>query len=474
MTAPRSAGRSPGGPRPRTSYRCTECGGGSPAWVGRCPGCGSWNTLVEERVEQGSSGGSRRLRAVPTPSSPAVPIAEVDLTTFQPLPTGVQELDRVLGGGLVPGSVTLVGGEPGIGKSTLLLQALGGLAVRGTALYVTAEESLQQVRQRADRLGALRPRLLLTSETDLGAIVAHIEAVAPAVVVIDSIQTVFHPDLASAPGSVAQVRECAAALVAEAKARGVAVVLVGHVTKDGALAGPRVLEHVVDTVLTFDGERHHAVRVLRAVKHRFAGTGELGLMEMTGAGLVPVDDPSSLFLADRRAEVAGSVVVPLVDGHRAVLQEVQALVVPARGQAYPRRAAEGLDVNRLAVLLAVLRNHAGCDTSLAEVYTSAVGGVEIRDPGADLAVALAVASSLVDRALPPDLVVVGEVGLGGEVRQVQHAERRMAEAARMGFSRIVVPLLSPEPPPGITAHRVGNLRQALVLCEVGSRSPGPW
>jgi DNA repair protein RadA/Sms len=377
--------------------------------------------------------------------------------------TGVAELDRVLGGGLVPGSVTLLGGEPGIGKSTLLLQVAARRADLGSkVLYVTAEESRQQVRLRAERLGALHPRLWLVSELAVPSIVDHIDEVKPDVLIVDSIQAVHDPELGSAPGTVAQVRESAARLVGEAKARGLATILVGHVTKDGSLAGPRVLEHMVDTVLAFEGDRHHALRLLRAVKHRFGPTQDLGLFEMSEAGLVAVPDPSRLFLADRCPGVAGSVVLPTIEGHRPLLVEIQALVV-ASPLSTPRRSAQGVDGGRLALLLAVLQRRAGLSTAMFDVYALAVGGVKVTEPGADLAVALTVASSLTNQALPDDMVACGELGLGGELRQVSQTERRLAEAARMGFRRAVVPCSAPATPDGIEAVRVGSLAEAVAV-----------
>lgn len=446
--------------RVRTVFRCTECGAPSPKWIGRCPTCQEWNTLVEE-VDVPAGAGAAGLRVIGGPDRP-VPITEVDTAAWHPRPTGHPEVDRVLSGGMVPGSVTLVGGEPGIGKSTLLLQLAAGVAASGgTALYVSAEESSQQVRLRAERLGTLADGLWLVSETALPHILGHLDELRPDLVVVDSIQTVFDPELGSAPGTVAQVRECAARLVQEAKSRGLATVLVGHVTKEGSIAGPRVLEHLVDTVLAFEGDRHHALRLLRAVKHRFGATDELGVFEMTGRGLAAVADPSGLFLADRRGDVAGSVVVPTIEGHRPLLVEVQALVT---GSEYPtpRRSAQGVDHGRLSVILAVLAERAGVELAKKEVYALAVGGVRVSEPGADLGIALAVASAAVDTALPADLVAFGELGLGGELRQVGQTERRLAEAARLGFTRAVVPSHSPDPPAGIELVRVGTLEEALL------------
>ena len=383
--------------------------------------------------------------------------------------TGLPELDRVLGGGLVGGSVTLLGGEPGIGKSTLLLQVAARAAADDRrALYVSGEESLGQIRMRADRLGAVRPELWLVAETSLPRILGHLDDVKPDLVIIDSVQTLQNPAHASAPGSVVQVRECAHVLVQEAKRRGIALLLVGHVTKEGALAGPRVLEHVVDTVLEFEGDRDHELRLLRAAKHRFGPTCEVGLMQMDKRGLAPVEDPSGLFLADRVAQVSGSAVVPTVDGSRPLLVELQALVAPS-SLATPRRSASGVDHGRLSMLLAVLERRVGLRLSKAEVYALAVGGAKVTDPGADAALALAVASSSADRPLPEDLVVIGEVGLGGELRQVSHINRRLAEASRMGFQRAIVPHATSGAPEGLTVLRAPTLAAAVQLAEVG-----PW
>jgi DNA repair protein RadA/Sms len=380
------------------------------------------------------------------------------MAASSPRPTGVDELDRVLGGGLIPGSVTLLGGEPGVGKSTLLTQLLGRWP--GRALYVSAEESAQQVRLRAERLAAVRDELWLQAETSLPAIVRAIETIEPELVVVDSVQAIADPEIASAPGSVVQVRECAHALVHEAKRRGVSIVLVGHVTKEGGLAGPRVLEHVVDTVLSFEGERHHALRLLRAAKHRFGPTSELGLFEMSETGLIGVPDPSRLFLADRRLGVAGSVVVPTMEGNRPLLVELQALVARS-SLPQPRRSAQGLDHGRLSLLLAVLERRAAISFAQLDVYASVVGGVRLTDPGTDLAVCLAAASALDQRALPAGLVVCGEIGLGGELRQVAHTPRRLAEAARLGFRRAIVPASAPADVPGLTVERAGSLVEAI-------------
>ncbi len=450
----------------RTIFRCGDCGGAASQWQGRCPACSAWNTIVEHTgaAPVPAVGGPDHRRA---PAVPAVPIGDVDLGAWTVRPTRLAEVDRVLAGGLVPGSVSLLGGEPGIGKSTLLLQLAASMAAAGErVLYVSAEESRQQVRARADRLGALSPRVWLASETSLSNLVGHLDVIGPEIVVVDSIQSVHDPDAASAPGSVTQVRECAQRLVAEAKGRETAVILVGHVTKDGSLAGPRVLEHVVDTVLSFEGERHHALRLLRAVKHRFGSTSELGLFEMTERGLVGVPDPSGLFLGDRRPGIAGSAVVPAMEGHRPLLVELQALVAPSR-LAQPRRTAQGLDPGRLALLLAVLDRRAGVPVAAADVFCVAVGGVRVVEPGADLALALAVTSSTTGLALPEDLVACAEIGLGGELRQVHQTARRLSEAARLGFRVALVPTSAPEPPPGVTALRAATIAEAIALAGLG-------
>ena len=451
-------------PRPRPVHRCVDCGATSPRWAGRCPSCGEWDTLVEEVVEAAGGAG----HAVTAGPVEPVPISEVDTGGARARSTGVGELDRVLGGGLVPGSVTLLGGEPGVGKSTLLLQAMSALTADGArCLLVSAEESLEQVRRRAERLDAVSDGLWLAAETGLAGIVAAVDRVDPDVLVVDSIQTVHDRGVASGPGSVAQVRGCAQALVQLARARGMATVLIGHVTKEGVVAGPRVLEHVVDTVLTFEGERHHALRLLRAVKHRFGPTGELGLFEMADEGLVGMPDPGTLFLGDRRPGAPGSVVFPAMEGHRPLLVELQALVTPS-GLAMPRRSAQGLDGGRLSLLVAVLDRRAGIVLRNADVYASAVGGVRIAEPGADLALALSLASAHADVPVAGDLVACGEVGLAGELRHVSQTARRLGEAARLGFRRALVPRSAPEGPRGLQVWRVGSLAEALLA--VGLRS----
>jgi DNA repair protein RadA/Sms len=452
----------------RLVHRCTECGTAHPKWSGRCSACGEWNTLVED-VESSEASAVASLAAGMALRPPGVAqrIGEVDALVGRPQATGLSELDRVLGGGIVPGSVTLLGGEPGVGKSTLLLQLLAFWP--GRTLYVSAEESAQQVRQRAERLGAVRNDLWLLAETSLPNILASIEELTPQLVVIDSVQTIADPELGSAPGSVSQVRGCAHRLVQEAKQRDMSVVLVGHVTKEGSLAGPRVLEHVVDTVLAFEGERHHALRLLRATKHRFGPTNELGLWEMTESGMIGVPDASALFLSDRRPGVAGSVVVPTLEGQRPLMVEIQALTVKVNPGVPPRRSVQGMDTGRLALLLAVIEKRARISAAQHEVYTSVVGGVRLTEPGSDLGVCLAVVSALTNTPLPSDLVVFGEIGLAGELRQVGHTPRRLAEAARLGFQRALVPITSPLGSGDITELRASSLAEALQMAGLSGR-----
>ena len=404
------------------------------------------------------------LSALPSGAGPGpVALAEVDLSAAGPSPTGIDELDRVLGGGLVPGSVTLLGGEPGVGKSTLLLQVLRAAARRGArALLVCAEESPRQVRLRAERIGAMPETLFLLADTDVGAVPAAVGDVGATLVVVDSVQAVHDGSVAGPAGSVAQVRASAEALGAMAKATEVPVVLVGHVTKDGTLAGPRLLEHMVDTVLTVEGDRHHTLRSVRAVKHRFGPVGELGLFEMGDGGLASVPDPYRLLLGDRRPGQPGSTVLTAVEGRRPLLVEVQALVVDSTAGTYgPRRQAQGVDSGRLSMLLAVLERRAGLHLGRSDVFASVVGGIRLSEPAADLAVVVALASAAHQRPAAPDLVVFGEVGLGGEVRRVPDAPRRLAEAARLGFRRALVPAGSGDAPPGMELVAITDVGQVL-------------
>ncbi len=432
------------GPGGRAVFVCQTCGYESTKWLGRCPGCGGWNTFVEELAPVPSRGGGPAggRAAVAAAATVATPITEVSLDDAPRVVLGIGEVDRVLGGGLVPGSLVLIGGDPGVGKSTLALGIAQRVAEHGRVLYVSGEESARQTKMRASRLEADSPRLLVLAETDLARIAAQIEETQPALVVIDSIQTMYRPDLPSAPGSVGQIRECTADLLRLAKADGgPSVVIVGHVTKEGAIAGPRVLEHMVDTVLYFEGERHHAYRVLRATKNRFGSTNEIGVFAMSGRGLVPVPDPSALFLAERAADAPGSAVVCALEGTRPLLVEVQALVTRTPFS-MPRRTASGVDYNRVLLLLAVLEKRAGLLLGACDVYASVAGGLRIDEPAADLGIACAVAGSHRDRATAPSTAVVGEVGLGGEIRAVSQIGRRVAEAAKLGFRRVVLPRAS--------------------------------
>jgi DNA repair protein RadA/Sms len=442
------------------AYRCGECGWRTAKWAGRCGECQAWGT-----VEQLGGPGPPRLRTVQSGpvTSPACPIAAIDAGAARARPTGVDELDRVLGGGLVPGAVVLLAGEPGVGKSTLLLDVAARCAMGDQpSLVITAEESAAQVRLRAGRIGALHPHLYLAAETDLAAVIAHIDSVRPALLVVDSVQTVASPDVEGTPGGVTQVRAVAAALIQVAKERGIAIVLVGHVTKDGSIAGPRVLEHLVDVVLHFEGERHSRLRIVRAVKNRFGATDEVGCFDLGDGGIVGLPDPSGLFLSHHSAPVPGTCVTVALEGRRPLVAEVQALVAPST-LASPRRATSGLDSSRVAMVLAVLERRGRVALGKADVYVATVGGVRLAEPAADLAIALAVASAAADRPLPRGLVAIGEVGLAGEVRPVSGAGRRLAEAARLGFAGALVP---PEPdrvPDSIRAVEVEDLGAALSL-----------
>ncbi len=424
--------------RSRSVFACTECGSQQPRWHGRCPECGAWNSLVEE-VPAPPSTAAREL-VDPTGSEIVKPRAlrEIEGGDTPRISSGVPELDRVLGGGLVPGAVVLLAGEPGVGKSTLALQLAAGAVTDRPILYVTGEESSEQVRLRADRLPAFPAELLVVPETRVEALAVPWRELDPGVVLVDSIQTLHTDRVESAPGSVAQVRESAALLSATAKKQGAALVLVGHVTKEGTIAGPRVLEHLVDVVLAFEGDRGHPFRLLRAAKNRFGSTQEVGVFTMDQTGLAGVDNPSDLFLAERRGDAPGSSVVPLVEGTRPMLVEIQALVAPA-GYGTARRTGIGVDDGRLALLLAVLDRRTDVDVIGQDVYVNVTGGVRIGEPAADLAVALALASSRLDIPLPADVAACGEVGLGGEVRRVARLDLRLREAARLGFRRVLVP-----------------------------------
>ena len=445
----------------KTVYACTECGGSSPKWQGQCPHCGVWNTMVETVATPAAV----RFESVAGARSTITSLSSVKTQENIRIATGLEEFDRVLGGGLVAGGVVLIGGDPGIGKSTLLLQAGAALGAAHRTLYVTGEESVEQIALRAQRLGLVNAPVELLAEVQLEAIVGAISAMQPEVVVVDSIQTVYSEALQSAPGSVAQVRECAAQLTRLAKQRGIVVILVGHVTKEGAIAGPRVLEHIVDTVLYFEGDPHSSFRLVRAIKNRFGAANELGVFGMTERGLKGVSNPSALFLSQHAQAVAGSAVVATLEGSRPLLVEIQALVDPVQGD-NPRRLAVGLDAMRLALLLAVLHRHGGVETSGYDVFVNAVGGVRIQEPAVDLAVLLSINSSLRNKPLPSKSIVFGEVGLAGEIRPVQRGQERIREAAKLGFKTMLIPTAN-KPKQGIdgvtivTVDRVGQALAAL-------------
>jgi len=441
----------------RTGYRCAECGWVTARWLGRCGECQQWGTLEEV------GGAPVGVTAARTVAVPALPIADVEARAAQTWATGVGELDRVLGGGVVSGAVVLLAGEPGVGKSTLLLDVASRAAATGrTVLYITGEESAAQVRLRAERIGALDPRLLLAAETDLATVLGHVEATSPDLLIVDSVQTVASDSVDGTAGNVTQVREVAASLIRVAKGRGMATLLVGHVTKDGSIAGPRVLEHLVDVVCQFEGDRHSRLRLLRAVKNRYGPTDEVGCFDLTETGIVGMADPSGLFLSRHEVPVPGTAVTVTLEGRRPLVAEVQALVARS-ALANPRRATSGLEASRVAMVLAVLERRVGVSLAGLDTYAATVGGVKLGEPSADLAVALAVAGSHVDRPLLAGLVVIGEVGLAGEVRKVTGVARRLAEASRLGFTRAIVPSGCEEgAPPGMKVLPVGDLRSALT------------
>ena len=447
----------------KSIYTCTECGGTSSKWLGRCPNCEAWNTLVESVAEGAPknryTSASRGLVA----SQPVATLAQIEASDMDRQPTGIDELDRVLGGGIVAGGVVLIGGDPGIGKSTLLLQALDSLSRSMKTLYVTGEESGAQVALRSRRLGLNGSQVRVLAEIQLEKIGAAIDQEQPAVCVIDSIQTMYSDQLSSAPGSVAQVRECAAQLTRTAKSTGTTIVLVGHVTKEGALAGPRVLEHIVDTVLYFEGDTHSSFRLVRAIKNRFGAVNEIGVFAMTEKGLKGVSNPSAIFLSTHGDPVAGSCVLVTLEGTRPLLVEVQALV--DSGGPSPRRLSVGIERDRLAMMLAVLHRHAGIACNDQDVFVNAVGGVRISEPAADLAVMLAIQSSLRGRALPRGFIAFGEVGLAGEVRPAPRGQERLREAAKLGFSVAIVPKANAPKKPieGLTIHAVERIEQAIDL-----------
>jgi DNA repair protein RadA/Sms len=437
--------------RSAVQFACTECGYSAGRWFGKCPGCNAFGTLVEDVVAQ--SAGAK------APPKPLLRIADVQAEEASRISTGVPELDRVLGGGLVPASLVLVGGEPGVGKSTLLLTALAAISRERRALLVTGEESVAQVKLRATRLGGAE-RVEILAETELETVLATLESERPAVCVVDSVQTLYSAEVGSAPGSVAQVREAAARLLRTAKEAGVATILVGHVTKDGSVAGPRVLEHLVDCVLQFEGDRYHAHRVLRAVKNRFGSTNELGVFEMTGTGLRGVPDPSQVFGRSAGREV-GSAVACALEGTRPILLEIQALVAPT-DLAMPRRVATGVDPKRLAMIVAVLGRHARVPLGAADVFVNVAGGVRIDEPGADLAVALAIASAARGVPMKDGHAAFGEVGLTGRLRPAAQAERRLDECAKLGLAAVVAPAGTPARRGKLDVLESDSLRKAIT------------
>ena len=446
----------------KTRYVCSECGYETSRWLGKCPECENWNTLTETAPEP-SVDVAKKIKRRPGANADVLLIDEVPEEGLIRMSTGVSELDRVLGGGAVEGSVLLIGGDPGIGKSTLLTQVSANMAKVGkTVLYVSGEESAKQIKMRATRLGASGSGFYILPENDMNAIEARLESVSPDILVVDSIQTMYRPDMASAPGSVAQVRECAAQLMRYAKTNGCCVFLVGHVTKEGAIAGPRVLEHMVDAVLYFEGDHQRQYRLLRAVKNRFGSVNELGMFEMTGEGMREVPEASEALLSERAVGMSGSAVLCAMEGSRSVLADVQALVA-STVFGNPRRMASGVDQGRLALLLAVLEKRAGLPLYNQDVYVNIAGGLQLTEPAADLAVVAAVASSAKNRALDARVAVMGEVGLAGEVRAVGQIERRVCECSRMGFTRIILPRGNMR---GLTAPEGAQLRPVATVAEL--------
>jgi len=450
----------------KTKFMCQSCGYESPKWMGKCPGCGAWNQMVEEveivkpqrkgAFTHSVTNGQTRVKATP--------ITTIESIHESRMLTDLKELNRALGGGIVYGSLVLIGGDPGIGKSTLLLQVSAQLANKNQkVLYVSGEESVKQTKLRADRLGTVSDNLFVFSETDMDFIEQAIEEVQPSLVIIDSIQTVFQPEVTSAPGSVSQVRECTASLMRIAKTKGIAIFIVGHVTKEGNIAGPRLLEHMVDTVLYFEGERHHTYRILRAVKNRFGSTNEMGIFEMKELGLEEVENPSEIFLEERSQGASGSTVVASMEGTRPVLVEIQALISPT-SFGNPRRMATGIDYNRVTLLMAVLEKRVGLLLQNQDAYLKVAGGVKLDEPAIDLAIAVSIASSFRDKPTQQTDCIIGEVGLTGEVRRVSRIEQRVQEAAKLGFERIILPqnnLSGWNPPKGIEVIGVSTVSEAL-------------
>ncbi|MBQ2696197.1 MAG: DNA repair protein RadA [Clostridia bacterium] len=417
----------------KTKYVCSACGYETAKWMGKCPGCDGWNTLEEETVRS-----DKPLRTATSLRAKPTSLSSVDVTDYQRLSCGIGELDRVLGGGIVRGSLVLVGGDPGIGKSTLLLQLAAQLDKTATLFYVSGEESEKQLKMRSDRLNNETPGFMVLSETDITAISTALDEICPDILIVDSIQTMYHPEISSAPGSVSQVREATLTLMRYAKETSTAVFIVGHVTKDGAIAGPKVLEHMVDCVLYFEGERNHSYRILRAVKNRFGSTNEIGVFEMTDAGLMEVENPSLMLLEGRPDQTPGSAVVCTLEGTRPMLAEIQALVSPT-SFGVPRRMATGIDYNRMNLMIAVLEKRVGLNLQNQDAYVNIVGGIRLDEPAVDLALALSIASAFRNRPIDNSIVAIGEVGLTGELRAVNQIERRLSEAKKLGFKACIIP-----------------------------------
>ncbi len=443
----------------KTKFVCSACGYETAKWMGKCPDCGAWNTFSEEIVRSEKKGSS----VASAPLGKVTPLNQVDAADHQRFSCGIGELDRVLGSGVVRGSLILVGGDPGIGKSTLLLQLAGKLDTREKLLYISGEESEKQLKMRADRLQETAPSFLVLTETDLSVIGATLESVRPDVLIIDSVQTMYHPDIASAPGSVSQVREATLTFMRYAKETGTAVFLVGHVTKDGAIAGPKVLEHMVDCVLYFEGEKSQSYRVLRAVKNRFGSTNEIGVFEMTGAGLCEVEDPSMMLLSGRPEKTPGSCVVCTMEGTRPMLAEIQALLCPT-SFGVPRRMATGIDYNRVNLMIAVLEKRVGLNLSGQDAYVNIIGGIRLDEPAVDLSLALSIASAFKNVPIDSSIAAIGEVGLTGELRAVNHMDRRLAEVQKLGFRACLIPeanLKNLQIPKGLKILPAKNVTEAL-------------
>ena len=447
----------------KTIFSCQTCGYQAPKWMGKCPDCSTWDSFVEERATAGSKpGGSRTLSG---PQAVPVPIDSIELETELRLCTAIQEFDRVLGGGLVPGTLVLIGGDPGIGKSTLMLQAMCGLAGQGhKVLYVSGEESIRQIRLRSKRLKTVSPNMLVVSEVEVETILSMIETTQPAVIVIDSIQTMFNGDLTSAPGSVSQVRESTVRLMLMAKRSGIPTLLVGHVTKDGAIAGPKLLEHMVDTVLYFEGDSNHIFRILRAVKNRFGSTNEIGVFEMKDNGLAEVANPSAVFLSERPAGAPGSAVTASMEGTRPILVELQSLA-SATNFGTPRRTILGLDANRVALLAAVMEKKLGLHLMGYDIFMNVAGGVKVVEPAVDMAIVAAIASSFLDKPIADGTIVFGEIGLTGEVRAIGQVDTRISESRKMGFTRCLVPASNLKRLPDIKGIEIAGVKTVSEVVE---------